>query len=346
MIAPTRHRPVEIIGGGLAGLGLALGLRRVDVPVIVHEAGTYPRHRVCGEFITSLDDHTIETLGLGPLLQDARSAETVAWYRADRTTHRHRLPEPARCLSRFALDHRMAQALVTNDGELIENSRPTATPAEGRITATGRRPDLSAPWLGVKMHFTGLTLSDDLELHLGQQAYVGLTRIEGDRINVCGLFHRGNVRSKPPAAANPLDQQLRAAGLTTLAERLMSASADPASLCTVAGLNYRHERAAPESAPLGDHFALIPPFTGHGMTIALQSAALAVGPLQAWSRGERDWASTRREIAARHRRQLLPKLRRAQHLHGWLLTPKRQHLLAVLARRDLLPLRWVYGLLH
>ena len=42
--------PVQIIGGGLAGLTLGLGLRQRDVPVTIHEAGNYPRHRVCGEF--------------------------------------------------------------------------------------------------------------------------------------------------------------------------------------------------------------------------------------------------------------------------------------------------------
>ncbi|MFM7376435.1 MAG: hypothetical protein ACKO39_14995, partial [Chthoniobacterales bacterium] len=55
---------VVIVGGGLAGLGLGLALRRNAVPVTIHEAGRYPRHRVCGEFITSLDRHTREELGL------------------------------------------------------------------------------------------------------------------------------------------------------------------------------------------------------------------------------------------------------------------------------------------
>ena len=59
-------RGVEIVGGGLAGLSLGLALRRAGVPVTLHEAGEYPRHRVCGEFIAGLDERTRARLGLDP----------------------------------------------------------------------------------------------------------------------------------------------------------------------------------------------------------------------------------------------------------------------------------------
>ena len=45
-------KPITIVGGGLAGLTLGIGLRQCGVAVTVHEAGHYPRHRVCGEFIS------------------------------------------------------------------------------------------------------------------------------------------------------------------------------------------------------------------------------------------------------------------------------------------------------
>ena len=61
---------IEIIGGGLAGFrwsGAATG----GMPVTIFEAGDYPRHRVCGEFISGLESATIDRLGLAPLLADA-----------------------------------------------------------------------------------------------------------------------------------------------------------------------------------------------------------------------------------------------------------------------------------
>lgn len=339
-------RPVEILGGGLAGLGLALGLRRAAVPVVLHEAGDYPRHRVCGEFITSLDNATIERLGLQPHLADALPASSVAWYYENKIAHRHALPEPARCISRYALDQRLAAALTSAGGITHTRSRQQLEPAEGRVITAGRRPNSSAAWIGLKVHVSNLSLMADLELHLGRQSYVGLTPIEGNRVNLCGLFHRDNLDAKPSNPAEVLNAHLHRADLTPLVDRLKYATVHPDSRCAVAGLDYRHSPADPSIGGLGDHASLIPPFTGHGMTIALQSARLALAPLIAWSRQEQDWPTTQRQIDRHLRRHLGPKTRRARWLHNWLLQPTRQRVLLGLAKFRMLPTRTVYHLLH
>ena len=64
---------ISIVGGGLAGLSLGVALRRHGIPVILFEAGSYPRHRVCGEFISGLSKATLNTLGLQDLLHGAMS---------------------------------------------------------------------------------------------------------------------------------------------------------------------------------------------------------------------------------------------------------------------------------
>ena len=56
--------PITIVGGGLAGLTLGIGLRQRQIPVAVWEAGNYPRHRVCGEFISGRGQQTLERLRL------------------------------------------------------------------------------------------------------------------------------------------------------------------------------------------------------------------------------------------------------------------------------------------
>ena len=71
---------ITITGGGLTGLSLAIALRRYDIPVVLHEAGSYPRHRVCGEFISGISQETLTTLGIAETLADAQLHRSVTWF--------------------------------------------------------------------------------------------------------------------------------------------------------------------------------------------------------------------------------------------------------------------------
>ena len=332
-------RTVEIIGGGLAGLSLGLGLRARGVPVRLAEAGTYPRHRVCGEFITGLDDRTRHELQLDDILAPARPAHHVSWFEPSRPVLRHTLPEPALCLSRHRMDSSMAEAFLAAGGELQANERTAPEAKEGRVLACGRRPDSASPWIGLKQHVRDLPLHDDLELHLGCHTYVGLTRVEDDVVNVCGLFPR------PPRGEDAsLTGRLRAAGLNELAGRLASAQPVHASACAVAGLNYRSSPRT--AASLGDHLGLIPPFTGHGMTLALQSAALALDPLEAWSRGRLSWGEATAAMQKQRHRRLRGRITVGRWLHPWMLSPGRRRIIHGLHRWHLLPFGPLYRLCH
>jgi flavin-dependent dehydrogenase len=343
-----RLQPIEIVGGGLAGLSLGAALRRAGVPVTVFEAHGYPRHRVCGEFLTGLDESTTTRLGLAPLLGDALRHHQVVWYQRDRPVHMQHLPAPALGLSRHALDARLAEAFVTAGGELRTGTRvPAEAAPAGRVFATGRLRHPS-PWIGLKVHVRNLRLAGDLEVHLGDQAYVGLSGVEDGRINVCGLFRR-----RPPLpdesvqpGASVLLHYLDAAELEGLAGRLRAAEIDETSFCAVAAMSFQHERPRPDRLRLGDSFAMTPPFTGNGMAMALQSAALALEPLLAWTRGELSWPASIATVNRRLRRCFRTRLASAYALHPFLLEPRRQRWLALAGRARLLPLRPFYHLTH
>jgi flavin-dependent dehydrogenase len=342
MMAP---RPIEIIGGGLAGLSLGLALRRAQVPVTLHEAGAYPRHRVCGEFITGLRRATIERLGLAPLLHDACEHREVAWCSVRGETSVQRLPSPALGLSRHALDARLAAAFLAAGGDLRTGSRVLdLAPRAGRVFALGRRRGGSG-WLGLKVHVHGLALTRDLELHLGDNAYIGLARVETGAINVCGLFRRRALAARGAAL---LPEYLRACGLAVLARRLEHAAIDTSSFCAVAALQFdrRVRRPAGDRIALGDSCAMIPPFTGNGMAMAFQSAERALDPLLSYARGEIPWTHACRATSTALRGQFRLRLAAAGALHSFLLRPSRQRLLATLGRARLLPFRPLYALLH
>lgn len=340
----TKSRPVEIVGGGLAGLALGLGLRRAGADVTIFEAGTYPRHRVCGEFISGLGATTTARLGLAPLLADAGRLSEVEWFFRGRPTRRHRLPAPALALSRYALDARLAEAFTAAGGRLLTATRlPTSDAPEGRIFCTGRRRAVS-PWLGLKLHARGLRLGSDLELQLGDDAYVGLCPVEDGRVNVCGLFRRRAGLTAQRETV--LTAYLRASGLGDLAARVEAAEVCTESCSAVAGVAFDRGATSAGRMSLGDSFALIPPFTGNGMAMALQGAERALDPLLAWSRGEARWEETLREVGERLRRRFSRRLAAAEMLHPFLYQPARQRWLVAGSRARMLPLRPLYHLLH
>lgn len=340
-------RPIEIIGGGLSGLSLGLALRRAGVPVTLHEAGDYPRHRVCGEFITGLDPATRRTLRLDPFFGDVRYHQEVAWFRDGAAFHRHTLPAPALALSRHVLDQRLANAFVAAGGDLRTRSRiPADASPTGRVFALGRRAAPDSPWLGLKVHAARLPLSAPLEIHLGDHAYVGLCPVDHEMVNVCGLFRRRPGLELDRASALPA--YLRASGLEALADRLAAAELDPESHCAVSALAFGRVRADDENArlTLGDAHAFVPPFTGNGMAVAFQSAALALDPLLAWTRYDADWSETVALVREKLRARFRLRLAGSTLLHRALLQPLTQAALRVTAGAGLLPIASLYRVTH
>src|SRR3954462_11850277 len=95
-------KPITIVGGGLAGLTLGIGLRQREIPVAISEAGGYPLHRVCGEFISGNGPAVLERLGLLPLLEKAAAirAHTAAFFSGSNHSPVRNLAAPAIGLSR------------------------------------------------------------------------------------------------------------------------------------------------------------------------------------------------------------------------------------------------------
>jgi len=342
-------QPITIIGGGLAGLALGAALARAGAAVSLLEAGLLPRPRVCGEFISGLKPDTIARLGLAPHLRDAALNRTTGWYAGERLRWSATLPEPAPGLSRPVLEARLIQDFVSAGGDLRLNTRAPAPSANaedlpGKIWTAGRRADTASPWLGLKIHCRNLRVGHDLEVHLGRGGYVGAARIEDGRVNLCGLF-RVRPKLRGPRETLLLDY-LAACGLDQLAARIVAGDPDPASVAAVSGLDFKHTWRADQRVALGDHHAAIPPYTGHGMALALENAAAALDPLLAYARGQNLWHATAQTIRRAVAAQQDSRLRWARLLHPWLLRPVGQTLLLALADSRLLPFNFFYRATH
>lgn len=292
-------KTVSIIGGGLAGLTLGIALRRREVPVAIWEAGHYPRHRVCGEFISGRGQEVLQRLGLRELLADAGAipARTGAFFLGNNASPVRNLARPALCISRFALDSLLAKEFVKTGGELHQNSRAmNDSYAEGVVCASGRPVQLKEGgwrWFGLKVHARNVALSADLEMFGVRDGYVGMCRLSGEETNICGLFR--NWPGMPLVRHGR--ELIRGEPGSPLHNKLARAEFDESSFCSVAGLPLRPRRAADhEECCIGDALTMTPPVTGNGMSMAFEAAELAMEPLVRWSRGDSSWKTARQVI--------------------------------------------------
>jgi menaquinone-9 beta-reductase len=314
-------KPIQIVGGGLAGLTLGIALRKRNIPVTICEAGNYPRHRVCGEFISGRGIEILDALCLKGKFLDAGAIEvrSAAFFSKSSKSPVRQLPLPALCLSRFVMDKLLAEEFQKLGGELRVGERRNEF-GEGIVRASGRKlqtVENGWRWFGLKAHAQNVSLTADLEMHVFKNGYVGICKLAGGEVNVCGLFRR-NGSAAPQQSGFDL---LRGNPGTILRERLARAEFDEKSFCSVAGLSLQLRRASEESEVcIGDALTMIPPVTGNGMSLAFESAQLAVEPLVAFSRGEILWEQARQKIAWACDESFSRRLRWANWLQQFLLS--------------------------
>ena len=337
-------KPITIVGGGLAGLTLGISMRRREIPVMIHEAGHYPRHRVCGEFISGRGQETLARLGLRELLDHAGavSATTAAFFSTTKSTAPRPLPSSAICLSRFMMDHALAEEFRRLGGELLEHNRWRENFTEGVVRATGRRAQTEengTRWFGLKVHARDVALNADLELHFSPGGYVGLCRLNGGEVNVSGLFRRTGMDN----TTHDWRERLRGQPGSPLHQRLASAEFDENSFCAVAGLSLQPQRASSHGeCCVGDAITMIPPVTGNGMSMAFESAELAIKPLAAWSHGEISWAEAHQHLTRDCDVTFARRLAWAKWLQRLALTSALQNTLVTLVSRSELFWRTVF----
>ena len=83
---------VAIIGGGLAGLTSALHLSKCNKRVLLIEKNEYPKHKVCGEYISNEVLPYLNSLGIDPVKEGAKEIDQLELSTVKSKTIRGELP--------------------------------------------------------------------------------------------------------------------------------------------------------------------------------------------------------------------------------------------------------------
>ncbi len=260
---------LRVIGGGPAGASAAIAGLLEGASVELHEKTRFPRHKVCGEFLSPEIVPLLEHLGLAASFFNANPASirrlVIRFGAREKTAA---LPETAYGLSRFVFDKLLLD-------RAREGAETTESPGARVIVAHGRR--TAAPprsrgnrLFGFKAHFRGPS-NDAIELHFFDAGYVGISSVENGLTNVCGLA----TESALSRSGFAYDELL--ASVPSLAERVRPLTREMNWLTTgpLIFANRLHEEPTPEAYYAGDALSFVDPFTGSGMYCALLTGTIA-----------------------------------------------------------------------
>lgn len=321
-----------VVGAGPAGSACAITAARSCTKVLLLEKGAFPRQKVCGEFVSS------ESLGLlRALLQDNRfqSAPEITSSRIflDHKTLTLPVSPAAQSIPRFDLDAALFDAArgadVSTKEEMmvhevrrdeifrVQTSEKSFT-ARAVINTTGRWSKLTQfdvsskqKWIGLKAHFSEQSPAQSVDLHFFSGGYCGVTPVGPDSINACAMV-RADV-------AHTLEE------VFAKEPRLWERSRHWKALfpiVTTSPLYFREPQTESNGMILaGDAAGFIDPFAGDGISLALQSGALAAKSLVSFLHDECSWEQAHEQYGAAYRARFSSAFRNAARLRRALAAP-------------------------
>ena len=308
---------VAIIGGGPAGSTLAAILASHGRSVQLIDRESFPRDKVCGEFLSYDALPIIEALGLD--LADAPAIQGC------RVVGRHRsiefeFPVAARGISRLRLDALLfdyavrcgaqprTETTITSLADIQATTIVGAWGRWGRLDAQLDRSfvrDRSHRNFGFKRHYRG-PQSDIIELYSFDRGYLGVSAIENGETNICGLVHQSRLaghKGKWETFVESIRDE--EAPLDSMYARYAPAQEN---FLTSEPVIFRARSPVENNVVMiGDASGIVDPLTGNGMAMAMQSALLAApfilsGDLDGYRRAHHDFFAERirwsRRVAA------------------------------------------------
>lgn len=291
---------VVIIGGGLAGLTCGIHLSKMKLRVVLIEKNEFPKHKVCGEYVSNEIKPYLDWLDLE--IQDLNPATItqLEFSIPNKKRIRCTLPLGGFGLSRYTLDYHLYKKAIENGCKILHDTVENIHFEEELFTITtlklntfatkiaigafGKRSNFDqklqrkfilkkAPWLAVKGHYKGEYPNDLVGLYNFEGGYCGISKVENDIVNICYLVNFETFKKHK----NIDDFQVNVIYKNPHLKKFFTNSTPLFDKpLTISQISFE-EKTAIENHILmiGDSAGLIQPLCGNGMAMAIHSAKIA-----------------------------------------------------------------------
>ncbi len=295
-----REFDVIIIGGGLAGLCNAIHLSKFDKKVLLVEKNEYPKHKVCGEYVSN---EVLPYLGFLEINPFDFGAVKIKNFQLSTTTNKlisAKLPLGGFGISRYQLDLILSKKARENSVVIIQDSvinvnfsknifqvetkeNKTFT-SKITIGAFGKRSLLDikmkrdfiikkAPYLGVKIHVKGNFKEDLVALHNFKGGYCGVSKVENNAINLCYITSFSSFKKYKNIDDFQEQVVFKNQYLKNIFKNTEAIFKKP---LTIGQVSFKTKNPVENHIIMcGDSAGMIHPLCGNGMSMAIQSAQIA-----------------------------------------------------------------------
>jgi len=290
---------VIIIGGGLAGLTSAIHLSKFGLKVILIEKNEYPKHKVCGEYISNEVLPYFQWLDLK--ISDLKPSiiSKMEFSTSKGKIISGDLPLGGFGISRYELDNYLYHRAIENGCQMIHDSVTdiqfmddefsifTLNNLEIRsrivIGAFGKRSNIdqklkrsfiqkNAPWLAVKAHYSGDFPNDLVGLHNFKGGYCGVSKVENNEINICYLADYETFKQYKNIEEFQAKVIYKNLHLKAIFEKCTLLFDKP---LTISQISFERKNTVENHIlMIGDTAGLIHPLCGNGMAIAIHGAKI------------------------------------------------------------------------
>jgi menaquinone-9 beta-reductase len=354
-------------GGGPAGTSAAITAARSGARVLLLERGQFPRHKVCGEFVSAESLDLLATLldsSQSALLHDAVRIPQARLYLDGRLLTTAINP-PAASIARLNLDaalwHSAERSGVDSRQRVtVQNIigvgpfrvMTTAGEFETRalINASGRWSNLNPPsngtsrekWLGLKGHFAEQNPQASVDLYFFDGGYCGVQPVNLNGESSAHGRVNASAMVRADVASSLLEVFARHPNLLARSREWQPLS-HPVSTSPL--VFQRPQPAKDGILMVGDAAGFVDPFVGDGISLALRSGALAAQSLARYFVDAISLDQTVRQYFEVYEESLLPVFRASSWIRQALRLPRvaRRPVLSVLEKCPALTRQLVRG---